>query len=50
MFGYLKITLGVLFEKALLVELFQEPSEGLTMDGLMPFTFVVGAVFLRPKK
>ena len=40
----------VLFEEALLDELFQIPSEGPTIDDLVPFTFVVGAVFLRPGK
>jgi len=36
----------LLFEEALLDELFQVPSEGPIMDSLMAFTFVVGAVFL----
>jgi len=52
-FDCLKNYLGsedVFFEEALLDELFQVPLEGLTMDGLVPFTSVVGAVFLRSEK
>jgi len=37
---------NALFEEALLDELFQVPSEGPTVDSLMPFIFVIGAVFL----
>ena len=40
----------IFFEDALLNELFQVLSEGPTVDGLVPFGFVVGAVFLRSEK
>jgi len=38
----------VLFEEALLDELFQVPSEAPTIDGLVSFTLVVGAYFSYP--
>jgi len=38
----------VLLEEALLDELFQVSSEGLTMDDLVPFAVLVRAVLLRP--
>ena len=40
----------VLFEEALLDELFQVPLEGPTIDSFMPFTVMIGAVFLQPQK
>ena len=41
---------NVLFEEAMLDELFQVPSKSPTMAGRVSFTFVVGAVFLQSKK
>ena len=41
---------NVFFEEALLNELFQVLSDGPTVDDLVPFGFIVGAVFLRPEK
>ena len=43
-------SMDVLFEEALLDELFNVPLEGPTMDGLVPFGVVVGAIFLRSEK
>jgi len=40
----------VFFEEALLNELFQVLSEGPTVDSLVSFGFLVGAVFLEPWK
>ena len=41
---------GVLLEKALLDQFLQVSSERPIMDGLVPFTIVVGAVLLQPRE